>query len=92
MVTVEFIYYKHFEEEKISKFLVYAYFIDGETYQIEVFSDGNKYISGNFSIDYIRLGLNVNGVVLKQAFRVSDTELKKIMSIAKPLKFKKVSK
>ncbi len=87
MVTHTFTYYNHFKE--IDKFLMYARFIDGETYEIEVFEDNRKYIYGNFLINYI-----ISGVYEDRAdtrgFPMSDIEIKKILKITQPLKFKQI--
>lgn len=89
MVTNTFIYYNHFKE--INKFLMSAYFIDGETYEIEVFEDNRKYIYGNFLINYVISGVYEDRAT-PQGFPMSDIEIKKILKITQPLKFKKVTK
>jgi len=87
MVTHTFTYYNHFKE--INKFLIYACFIDGETYEIEVFEDNRKYIYGNFLINYIISGVYEDRAT-PQGFPMSDIEIKKILKITKPLKFKQI--
>ncbi len=87
MVTNTFIYYNHFKE--INKFLVCAYFVDGETYEIKVFEDNSKYIYGNFLINYVISGVYENRVT-PHGFPMSDIEIKKILKITQPLKFKQI--
>ena len=87
MVTNTFIYYNHFEE--INKFLMYARFIDGETYEIEVFEDNRKYIYGNFLINYVISGVYEDRAT-PQGFPMSDIEIKKMLKIIQPLKFKQI--
>ena len=88
-----FTYYKHLNA--LDRILVSHRFIDGETYVIrELYPDMNI-IYGNF---YVNLCLLVDGrwvysdVVKDQGIPIDNKDFKKIMSIAKPLKFKKVSK
>ena len=87
MVTNTFTYYNHFKE--INKFLMYARFIDGETYEIEVFEDNRKYIYGNFLINYVISGVYEDRAT-PQGFPMSDIEIKKILKITQPLKFKQI--
>ena len=87
MVIDTFKYYEHHKE--INKFLVYAYFVDGETYQIEVFEDNRKYIYGNFIINYVISGVYGDRVV-SQAFPIMDIEIKKILKIVRPVVFKEI--
>lgn len=87
MVTHTFIYYNHFRE--IEKFLMYARFIDGETYRIEVFEDNSKYVYGNFLINHIING-GYEDRIVPQGFPISYIEINKILKLAKPLKFKQI--
>lgn len=68
---------------------MYARFIDGETYEIEVFEDNRKYIYGNFLINYIISGVYEDRAT-SQGFPMSDIEIKKILKITQPLKFKQI--
>jgi hypothetical protein len=88
MVINTFTYYEHFKE--INKFLMYASFVDGEIYKIEVL-DGKKYICGNFVINYITSGTYQDRTV-SEGFPVTDKELRMISKIVQPLEFKKISK
>jgi hypothetical protein len=87
MITGTFTYYNHFKE--INKFLMYAYFIDGETYEIEVFEDNRKYIYGNFLINYIVSGVYEDRAT-PQGFPMSDIEIKKILKIIQQVEFKQI--
>ena len=87
MVIDTFKYYEHHKE--INKFLAYAYFVDGETYEIEVFEDNRKYIYGNFIINYVISGVYEDRVV-SQAFPIMDIEIKKILKIVRPVVFKEI--
>lgn len=87
MVIDTFKYYAHLKE--INKFLMYAYFVDGETYEIEVFEDNRKYIYGNFIINYVVSGVYEDRVV-SQAFPMSDIEIKKILKVVRPVVFKEI--
>jgi hypothetical protein len=71
------------------EFPMAARFIDGETYEIEVFEDNRKYIYGNFLINYIVSGKNVE-LATPQGFPMSDIEIKKILKLTQPLKFKQI--
>jgi hypothetical protein len=86
MVTETFTYYNHFQE--INKFLMYAYFIHGETYEIEVL-DGKKFIYGNFTINYIVSGVYEDRVTA-EGFPIDEVDLKKILKLVQPLKFKQI--
>jgi hypothetical protein len=67
---------------------MYARFIDGESYRIDVL-DGVKYICGNFIINYIVSG-GYEDRIVSDSFSVDDNELKKILKITQPLKFKQI--
>jgi hypothetical protein len=68
---------------------MYARFIDGETYEIEVFEDNRKYIYGNFLINYIISGVYEDRAT-SQGFPINDIEIKKILKITQSLKFKQI--
>ena len=68
---------------------MYAYFIDGETYEIEVFEDNRKYIYGNFLINYIVSGVYEDRAT-PQGFPMSDIEIKKILKIIQQVEFKQI--
>ena len=89
MVINTFTYYKHFEE--INEFLMYAYFIDGETYQIEVLSNNKIVIYGNFIINYKNYIVSGHeGQIVYEGFSVDEVDLKKILKLVRPLKFKQI--
>ena len=66
-----------------------AYFIDCETYEIEVFEDNRKYIYGNFLINYIISGVYEDRAT-PQGFPMSDIEIKKILKIIQQVEFKQI--
>lgn len=68
---------------------MYARFIDGETYEIEVFEDNRKYIYGNFLINYVVSGVYEDRAT-PQGFPISDMEIKKMLKIIQPLKFEQI--
>jgi hypothetical protein len=68
---------------------MYARFIDGETYEIEVFEDNRKYIYGNFLINYIISGVYEDRAT-PQGFPMSDIEIKKILKIIQQVEFKQI--
>lgn len=71
---------------------MYAHFIDGETYEI-IEVDGEKFIYGNFIKSFI---VNYNTSpryedrVIGQGFPVMDVEIRRILKITRPLKFKQI--
>ena len=68
---------------------MYARFIDGETYEIEVFEDNRKCIYGNFLINYIVSGVYEDRAT-PQGFPMSDIEIKKILKIIQQVEFKQI--
>jgi len=67
---------------------MYAYFIDGETYQIEVLDD-KKFVYGNFIINYVISGVYEDRIV-PEGFPIDEADLKKILKLVQPLKFKQI--
>lgn len=87
-----FTYYKHLNA--LDRILVSHKFIDGETYTIKNLGLV-KLLQGNFLVNMCTLG---NGgweyidVIREQGIAIEDRDIKKIMSITKPLKFKQITK
>jgi len=97
MVINTFTYYEHLNA--LDRILVSQRFIDGETYVI-IFNEITSYyknyvLRGNF---YVNMTVLEGGrwryrdVIKEQGIRLDNKDFKKIMSIVKPLKFKKISK
>ncbi len=86
-----FIYYKHLNA--LDRILVSHKFIDGETYAIENLGLVNI-LSGNFLVNMCVLtetrGWVYSDIIREQGIAIEDRDVKKIMSIAKPLKFKQM--
>lgn len=69
---------------------MYAYFVDGETYQIEVLA-GKKFVYGNFIINYnIGFGGGYEHRIVPEGFPIDDKQLKRILNLTQPLKFKQI--
>jgi len=77
---------------------MYARFIDGETYEIEVFEDNRKIednrkyiymVTGNFLINYIVSPVYEDRAT-PQGFPIDEADLKKILKLVQPLKFKQI--
>ena len=82
MIIKTFIYYVHHSE--INKLLEWASFIDGETYEAGLI-EGQHYIKGNFIFNWVyqdQLGL--------EHFPIEKSNLKKMLKIIEPLKFKQI--
>lgn len=95
MVINTFTYYEHLKA--LDKILVSQRFIDGETYVIsEITSYYKNYVlRGNFYVNMTVLeggSWRYRDVIKEQGIRIDGKDFKKIMSIVKPLKFKKISK
>ena len=88
-----FTYYKHLNA--LDRILVSHKFIDGETYVIKNLGLVNI-LSGKFLVNMCVLtetrGWVYSDIIREQGIAIEDRDVKKIMSIAKSLKFKQITK
>lgn len=84
MIIKIFTYYEHLSEINELLRWEWAFFIDGETYEVGLIN-GQHYIEGNFTFDWVYKDRTGN-----QSFPIENQDLKKILRIVEPLKFKQI--